>query len=479
MPVISHDKPLADERVTERRGEGRENGRIETGERRARDRPPGRHSSSKIMDRAITWYLRGPMNRVLYGVTALFIAIFVLMAQTVMAQRQARQDVLLQDESVLLLNTLMETMLDAETGQRGYVLTGNSAYLDPFMQAKTRLEPEVAALHRMALRSGDDEQEHIAHAEQLIRAKVDELDRTVDLVRAGMTTSAEAVVRSNSGERYMAALRQELTWLRDRQAVERQAAFDRVHALEDRLLPLVGVLGIGMFLLVVVALRGERHRAWAEAEAQQFMALRAANEETQLLARELNHRVKNLFSVVLAIITISSRKAAPTSDVLDDIRARVHALSLAHSSSQGLGMAESCKLADVIANIMRPYAEGHEDRVRTSGPEVVLAPRMITPMGLLLHELATNASKYGALSVATGSVSIDWQVVSDEEGSRNLVFAWIESGGPALNAEAGSEPRRTGFGSRLTAMAAQQLGGAIERSWPVTGARINLICPLP
>jgi two-component sensor histidine kinase len=454
---------------------------------------PGAHSAKSPVDRAISWSLRGSMTRLLLVVSGLFIAIFLLMAQTVIAQRQARQGVMLQDESMLSLNALMEIMLNAETGQRGFLLTGNGAYLEPYEAAKVRLDPEVSALQRMSNRSSDEEQQHIARAEQLIRAKIDEMNRTIELARAGMMPAAIELVQSNTGQHDMDNLRQELTWLRTDQARQRQAAFDRVQILEGRLLPLIGLLGVGMVVLIMVALRGERNRAWAEAEARQFAALRAANDQTLLLARELNHRVKNLFSVVLSIITISARKRAPTAEVLADIRSRVHALSLAHSSSQGTGADESCPLDDVIANIMRPYANNRPanrtdtvaDRVRVSGPAVELPARMITPMGLLIHELATNGSKYGALSVASGVVDITWQVIDSPDDGKVLHLSWIESGGPALSSEqadaatGSAVPSKTGFGSRLTAMAAQQMGGTLQRSWPETGARVNLICPIP
>jgi two-component sensor histidine kinase len=446
---------------------------------------PGKRLPQLRLDRIVAWYLHGSMTRVLLVVSGLFVAIFLLMAQTVVAQRQARQGVMLQDESMLSLNALLEIMLDAETGQRGYLLTGNPAYLEPYELAKVRLDPEVSALQRMGERSGDEEQQHIVHAQQLIRAKIGEMDRTIELAKAGMMSAAIAEVQTNTGQHDMGELRGELTWLRNDEAMQRQVAFDRVQALENRLLPLVGLLGVGMVLLVVVALRGERSRAWADAEARQFAALRTANEQTQLLARELNHRVKNLFSVVLSIITMSARKQAPTAEVLDDIRSRVHALSLAHSSSQGTGAEESCALADVITNIMRPYADGHPERVRLSGPDVDLPARMITPMGLLIHELATNGAKYGALSVESGVVEIGWQVAAAPDGTRNLALSWNESGGPALNVEraaSATDPApspKAGFGSRLTAMAAQQMGGKLQRSWPETGARVTLICPLP
>lgn len=437
------------------------------------------------MKRVIAWCRRGSMNRMLVVVCGLFIAIFLLMAQTVVAQRQARQGVMLQDEAMLSLNSLLEIMLDAETGQRGFLLTDNPAYLEPYQQAKAGLDPEIGALQRLGQRSGDEEQQRIARAQQLIRVKIAEMDRTVELARAGMMSAAIALVQTNTGQHDMHDLRRELTWLRTKEAMQRQAAFDRVQALENRLLPLVGLLGVGMVLLVVVALRGERHRAWAEAEAEQFAALRAANEESHLLARELNHRVKNLFSVVLSIIAISSRKAAPAAEVLNDIRSRIHALSLAHSSSQGEGLQESSQLADIIDNIMRPYADGYPGRVRRSGPDVALPGRMITPMGLLLHELATNGSKYGALSVESAVVEIGWRVVPAAAGGQTLQLEWIESGGPPLSATviaavAASDSHPTGgFGSRLTAMAAQQMGGTLDRTWPETGAQVKLFCPLP
>lgn len=435
------------------------------------------------------WYLRGSMTRVLLVVSGLFVAIFLLMAQTVMAQRQARQGVMLQDEAMQSFNALMEIMLDAETGQRGFLLTGNGAYLEPYELAKVRLDPEVSALQRMSERSSDEEQQHIARAQALIRAKIAEMDRTIELARAGMMPSAIALVQTNTGQRDMSELRRELTWLRTGEAVQRQAAFDQVQVLENRLLPLVALLGVGMVLLVMVALRGERHRAWAEAEARQLAALRSANDQTRLLARELNHRVKNLFTVVLSIITISARKRASTAEVLDDIRSRIHALSLAHSSSQGTGAQENCPLADVIANIMRPYADGltdnPADRVRLSGPNVELPARMITPMGLLIHELATNGSKYGALSAESGMVEIGWTVVAAPDGGRDLALNWIESGGPPIIAPPSGQdahaaaPPGGGFGSRLTAMAAQQMGGTLQCDWPETGVRVHLICPLP
>ena len=99
----------------------------------------------------------------------------------------------------------------------------------------------------------------------------------------------------------------------------------------------------------------------------------------------------------------------------------------------------------------------------------------VTPIGLIVHELATNAVKYGALSVEGGMVDIGWSVEQGPGGPR-LTLHWIESGGPPVETEAARAAE--GFGSKMTALAAGQLGGTIERDWPATGAVARLRFPL-
>ena len=260
----------------------------------------------------------------------------------------------------------------------------------------------------------------------------------------------------------------------------RNAGFVRANQMEGRLLPLIGVLGVAIIALVIAGFRTERSRARSAAEAEQAMALGEANERNQLLARELNHRVKNLFSVVLSIVTLSGRKQASTAEIVSDIRARIHALSRAHSTSQGSGEQAMVELGPIIAQMMEPYADSDGRRVRVSGPAVALPVRMVTPIGLILHELATNAAKYGALSANEGCVDIRWAIAesgSDGEAEK-LQLTWIESGGPALAFDSGA-PTHAGFGSQMTTLAARQLGGSFEREWPVGGARCQLSFPLP
>jgi two-component sensor histidine kinase len=160
---------------------------------------------------------------------------------------------------------------------------------------------------------------------------------------------------------------------------------------------------------------------------------------------------------------------------VNDIRARIHALSLAHAASQGAQAGARVALGPVIAKTMEPYADEDGRRVRVNGPEVELPVRMVTPIGLIVHELATNAIKYGALSVEDGAVDISWEIAPDGEAGPQLALSWIERGGPPVAGTAGGG----GFGSQMTQLAASQLGGAIEREWPTTGAVARVRFPLP
>jgi two-component sensor histidine kinase len=94
---------------------------------------------------------------------------------------------------------------------------------------------------------------------------------------------------------------------------------------------------------------------------------------------------------------------------------------------------------------------------------------MVTPIGLIMHELATNAAKYGAFSADGGTVGVSWELLPDPEGDRLVRLRWEEQGGPAPQVGEGG-PDITGFGTRMTALAVSQLGGTLDRQWPASGA---------
>jgi PAS domain S-box-containing protein len=197
--------------------------------------------------------------------------------------------------------------------------------------------------------------------------------------------------------------------------------------------------------------------------------------EREVIAQELSHRIKNIFSVISGMIGLSARAHPETRVLADELRARIAALGRAHdfvrphevSSRPAVGPSTLAGLAHAL---LSPYEEeGSDKRFVVSGADIDIDDRAATPLALLFHELATNAAKYGALSVQGGKVHLD--IAADDE---YVTLDWRESGGPPI-AEA---PERKGFGSRLTSLSVeQQLSGSIERLWSPDGLHCRVMIP--
>jgi PAS domain S-box-containing protein len=192
---------------------------------------------------------------------------------------------------------------------------------------------------------------------------------------------------------------------------------------------------------------------------------RKANEEARhLLAREVDHRAKNALAVVEAVVSLT--RAVTKEEFIASVRGRISSLGRAHSLL-AQNRWEGADLAQIVADETTGYQRG--DRIGISGPSLVLPPSAVQPIGLLIHELATNAVKYGALSAEAGRVDVTWAVLAGGE----LEFRWTETGGPAV-----SEPASAGFGSTLVKqVVTRQLEGALNISWPPGGMR--LVASLP
>lgn len=198
-------------------------------------------------------------------------------------------------------------------------------------------------------------------------------------------------------------------------------------------------------------------------------------EEREMIAHELSHRIKNIFSVIAGLIGLSARQHPQISDVADDLRDRILALGRAHDfvrphsadsapqPGQGVG-----SLSGILKQIFAPYRGTDGSRILLSGDDAAIDDRSATPLALLFHELATNAAKYGALSVPDGRVLLDVSAVGDD-----IRIDWREEGGPSV------APSSTdGFGSRLMTLSVErQLGGRIEREWRSEGLAISLWIP--
>ncbi|MGH6850080.1 MAG: PAS domain S-box protein [Methylocella sp.] len=207
---------------------------------------------------------------------------------------------------------------------------------------------------------------------------------------------------------------------------------------------------------------------------------RRAQEQQSLLLREMSHRVKNLFSLASGLVTMSARSAHTPADMAEAVRERLGALARAHGLTRpGLinGGEEACKdttLHALVQTIFAPYVEperikGHGFYIVT-GPSLSIGGNSVTSIALIMHELATNAVKYGALSTPGGYIHIDWSV---QEGE--LLLIWKEHGGPSL----GGQPEREGFGGSLVRrIVTGQFGGQLSYDWKPKGLIIRLSVPV-
>jgi PAS domain S-box-containing protein len=194
-------------------------------------------------------------------------------------------------------------------------------------------------------------------------------------------------------------------------------------------------------------------------------------EQNEILSRELSHRIKNIFAVINGLIGLSSRQQPQCREFALGLQDRVAALGRAHEfvrphSEQSVPGDLPDSLIGVIREILAPYLPLAGERITIAGEDVRIDDRGATPIALMIHELATNASKYGALSSDSGTVQIATRDLGDE-----LEIGWLEEGGPKL-AEA---PAHSGFGTRLAELSiVGQLGGKIERDWRPEGLHATI-----
>ena len=409
------------------------------------------------------------------GLVLAMVVLGLLIARNSQAQLEARSRAQSEGDALLTINQLGITLLDLETGQRGYILTKDPSYLAPYSAARKRVTPEFEGVKLAMMGSSSTADEaHLRAFGDLLRSKLAELDHTVSLARSGEFDLAATIVQTNLGKRDMDAMRLHLGALATHQSARRIEAFDRARAVGGNLLPLILVLWLLIVLFGWASVVGERRRAATNARAEQAEELREAHARVQLLAEELDHRVKNLFAVVLSIVKLSGRKQAPAEVLVADIAARVHALMQAHDAALANG-GMAADLGEIAERTLAPYRDGAEVAVTLEGPAVSLSARNVTPIALILHELATNAAKYGALSQSGGALALHWTCAPDAAGGQVVTLQWREQGGPPVGEEA-RQPG-SGFGTRMTGMAASQLGGEIKREWPDEGALVTLTFP--
>lgn len=176
--------------------------------------------------------------------------------------------------------------------------------------------------------------------------------------------------------------------------------------------------------------------------AQDVTAEKEAAERQQRLARELNHRVKNVLAVVQAIASQTILASRSLDEFAEAFEGRLGALAQAHGLLTTTGW-QGADLKALVEETLEPYRDSEAAAATADGPPIALPPRRAVALALVLHELATNAAKHGALSVPGGKVGVRWEV-REEDGARRVRLVWQETGGPEVR-----PPARKGFGTGL------------------------------
>jgi len=197
--------------------------------------------------------------------------------------------------------------------------------------------------------------------------------------------------------------------------------------------------------------------------------LRKKAEQTQqLLIGELNHRVRNILTLIRGIITQTGSHAGSVSQFADILGGRVQALARAHDQLTAENWSPA-PFRPLIENEVAAYGGENRDRIVLSGSPVSLSPQAFSCLALVLHEMVTNSAKYGALSAPHGRLEISWKIDEDDA----LVVAWTESGGPAVK-----NPTRRGFGSTLIEKSIPfELKGQADINYAVTGVTGRFVIP--
>ncbi|HEV2540566.1 MAG TPA: PAS domain-containing protein [Frateuria sp.] len=201
---------------------------------------------------------------------------------------------------------------------------------------------------------------------------------------------------------------------------------------------------------------------------------KASAEQLELAGKELSHRIKNIFAVISGLIALTVRQFPECRVFAEELMDRLTALGEAHDYARPHGRDEKpaetgATVLGLTGRLLRPYALEGYDRVELTGDDVPIEPHAITPFSLAIHELATNAAKYGAFAVPGGRVKVHGERVGDR-----FLLNWCEQGGATVQ-----EPQRSGFGTRLVDLTLRdQLAGELTRVWNPWGLEVHVSVPM-
>ena len=418
------------------------------------------------------WWSRHLPKITLVLLIATFTGTVYVFITTNANERKMRAQSVQITENMEDLREIVRVGVDAETGSRGYVLTEDKAFLEPYNRAYRTWLSDIDDLQAKFARVGEEEDAiAVGQIRALAEKKLQFIDQVVTLTAQGQREQAIREMKTKYGKLLLDNIRDVVNRLEVKQQRKLTETVGRADNIQ------IGVFAILMTsLLLVVALAyfsfvQERRASRVALLDQQAMLLRQGKELADLVAQELNHRVKNLFAVILSLVTLSARGSDDVPETVEKIRNRIHALSLAHSVSQGTAGISSVDLKDLLTATLAPYRNA-ANVVIEDGQQISLPVGAMTPLGLVVHELATNALKYGALSTPEGMLKINWEKCGSEQ-SPEVRIIWREFG------FFGSKPKGSnGFGSKMISASTQQLKGRVEQRWLDDGMELCLQFPL-
>jgi two-component sensor histidine kinase/CHASE1-domain containing sensor protein len=225
--------------------------------------------------------------------------------------------------------------------------------------------------------------------------------------------------------------------------------------------------GIITSLMVMAIGRLITRRAAEDRRVLEWLSRQSAIRNS--LTRELNHRVKNTLANVLSIAALTRRRSTNIDTFTESLTARIRALSATHDLLSQSDWSNA-PLGEVIRAELAPYMDGKDSHVVMSGPEIKLAPNDAMSLGLAIHELATNAAKYGALSALSGRIHVHWTLIDADQAE----IHWREEGGPTVN-----EPNKRGFGRDLIEkIVAHELRSEVDLRFLPGGVECRLKVPV-
>lgn len=394
---------------------------------------------------------------ILAVLAALFAAGELTVTRAFRAEDAARAEMFEAREALSQVNDLMLVLYEAESAQRGVLLGRPGEDLAPFRAAEAALPGLAARMQASLDRAGSD----LALQGRRLRALAEQ--RMAELSVALAAPGAPAAARTT-----MAELRQVSDSIRREERAAMDAAYARADAARLRAKQVLGMIGLAVLALMLLAARLAFRSARAEQRMRDLHEIEVQRDRADLVSHELSHRVKNLFAVIMSIVSMTARSEPDPSQAARKTRSRIQALARAHELSSGQNLMRTAEFGDLLEAVVRPYCPPGGS-LSLNGPRLLLPARLLTPMGLIFNELATNSVKYGAWSAMPGTLGVDWTFASDE----TLIVIWQEQ----LARDEPPQPGREGFGTTMIDLSLQQAKATMEKSWGEQGLTARLSFP--